>query len=135
MWFKRLALACVAALLALSSTTASSAAERAITDTSRSPHVKPGSVDLDDVRWTDGFWADRVAVCRARMLPRLIELVGNSNNGAVYRNFRVAAGLEQGQFAGRRWGDGDFYKVFEAAITIHGADDDETLGRWIDEVQ
>ena len=104
MWFKRLALAYVAALLALSSTAASSAADRAVTDTSRSPHVKLRSVDLDDVRWTDGFWADRVAVCRVRMLPRMIELVGNPNNGAVYRNFRVAAGLEQGQFAGRRWG-------------------------------
>ena len=54
MWFKPLALACVAVPLALSSTAASSAAQRAITDTSRNPHVKLGSVDLDDVRWTDG---------------------------------------------------------------------------------
>ena len=38
-------------------------------------------------------------------------------------------------FGGRRWGDGDFYKVLEAAITIHGTGGDETLGRWIDEVQ
>ena len=39
-------------------------AGRGLTDTSASPHVKLRSVDIDAVRWTDGFWAERFDWCR-----------------------------------------------------------------------
>ena len=39
-----------------------------------SPHAKLKSVDLNDVRWTDGFWAQRFAQTRDITLPKLWEL-------------------------------------------------------------
>ncbi len=39
-----------------------------------SPYAKLKSVDLKDVRWTDGFWAGRFAQTRDVTLPRLWEL-------------------------------------------------------------
>ncbi|MHC4681604.1 MAG: hypothetical protein ACYTEK_23265 [Planctomycetota bacterium] len=42
---------------------------RGITNTSCSPHVKLRSVDIDDVKWTEGFWAERFELCHEVMVP------------------------------------------------------------------
>src|SRR5260370_22282833 len=42
-----------------------------LTDTSRSLHAKVRSVGLADVQWTDGFWADRLTICRSSMIPEM----------------------------------------------------------------
>ncbi len=43
------------------------AADRGIANTSAGPYVKLRSVDIDDVKWTDGFWARKFDLCHKVM--------------------------------------------------------------------
>jgi len=38
---------------------------RGITNTSFSPYVKLRSIDIDDVKWTKGFWAEKFEVMQS----------------------------------------------------------------------
>ena len=49
-------------------------------------------------------------------------------------NLRIAAGLEEGEFAGTHWQDEWVYKWLEAAASIYGVTGDEALNRRMDEV-
>ncbi len=63
-----------------------------------SPHAKLKSVDLKDVRWTDGFWADQFVKTCDVTLPRLWELASDPEKGHAIGNLRIAAGIENGKF-------------------------------------
>ena len=52
------------------------ASSRGVTNTTSSPYVKLRSVDIDDVRWTEGFWAERFELCRTAMISSLTEVFG-----------------------------------------------------------
>ena len=69
------------------------------------------AVGLNDVQWTKGFWAERFAVCRDSMVPHLWETYTSKDMCYSFQNFRVAAGLDTGQFRGPSFHDGDFYKT------------------------
>ena len=58
-----------------------------IVRTDRSPHANLRSVDLKDVRWTGGFWADRFQQAREVTLPRLWDLA----EPWAWHNMQVAA--------------------------------------------
>ncbi len=104
-------------------------------DTRRSPHAKLRSVGLHDVKWTSGFWADRVKLCRATMVPTMRALLTEGEHGVKFLgNFRVAAGLDMGRHRGPRWNDGDFYKWFESAAAIYAQVPDPTLDAAMDEL-
>src|SRR5262245_49012525 len=64
-----------------------------LTDTSASPHAMVRSVGLGEVRWTRGFWADRVAACRDAMVPTMGRLMSGTEPSQFLHNFKVAAGL------------------------------------------
>ena len=51
--------------------------DRGLTNTANSPHAQFGTVDIDDVRWTDGFWADRFESCRTDMLSHMVVTSGS----------------------------------------------------------
>ena len=106
---------------------------RAVVDTSASPHVKLRNFDMDAVRWTDGFWADRFEMCRRVTIPALCEVMQRPDNSANFQNFKIAAGLAEGEFFGNDWGDGDCYKLLEAASVMYGLTRDEKLSRLVDE--
>ena len=99
-----------------------------------SPHVKLRSVDLDAVRWTRGFWADRFELVRTATFPFMWETLQKPENGASYRNFRMAAGLEQGKFQSRDWSDGDFYKWLETGAYLLAVTADRKIDQLLDEV-
>jgi len=99
----------------------------------RSPHARLRSVDMAAVRWTSGFWADRFAQCRDVTLSHLWKLLADPNWGHALTNLRVAAGLEEGEFAGTHWQDEWVYKWLEAASHIYGATGDQALGRQMDD--
>jgi DUF1680 family protein len=86
-----------------------------ISDTSQSPHVTLRSLPLGTVKWTHGFWADRVQITRSRMIPTMGAMMHNDERVKFIGNFEVAAGLVDGRHRGPRWNDGDFYKWLEAA--------------------
>jgi DUF1680 family protein len=99
-----------------------------------SPHAKLKSVNLNDVRWTGGFWADRFAVTRDVTLPKLWELASDPEMGHAIQNLRIAAGIEKGQFKGTHWQDAWVYKWLESACYIYAADGDEELDKQMDQI-
>jgi DUF1680 family protein len=106
---------------------------RGITNTTSSPYVKLRSVDIDDVRWTEGFWADRFAVCRTAMISSLKQALENPENAAYLDNFRVAAGLKKDSHRGTNWGDGDCYKFLETLAYVYAVTKDRQLDVLLDE--
>lgn len=110
------------------------AGEKSLIDTTRSPSAKMYMVDLADVKWTDGFWAERFAVCRDTMVPHLWEIFSSDTESHAWANYRIAAGLQQGKFAGPPFNDGDFLKWFEALAQIYAVTRDPAIDRQMDEI-
>ncbi len=114
-----------------------SAQRRAIIDTSRSLHCRLRSVDLSDVRWTDGFWKQKFDLVESVTIPKMWEYFNRNDQtemGHHWINFRIAAGLQAGPWKGRSWHDGDFYKWLEAVAYVYDVTGDPTLDRQMDEV-
>ena len=91
---------------------------------------------MTSVRWTEGFWADRYALCRDTIVPEMKQALLTPGNAACLANFRIGAGLEQGPHQGTFWGDGDCYKWLEAMAWLYAMAPDPALARemdyWID---
>lgn len=109
-------------------------AGRGITNTSKSPYVKLQSIDIDSVRWTDGFWADRFRWCQEIVIPNMWHLLQDPKVSHAYDNFLVAAGHKEGEHRGPKWHDGDFYKWLEATSFVYAAIQDEKLDRQMDRI-
>jgi len=107
---------------------------RGLTDTSASPHVRLRSVDIDAVRWTDGFWANRFELCRKVMIPNMWRLLEDPNISHAYENFLVAAGVREGSHQGPKWQDGDFFKWLEAVAFVYATTHDKELDRQMDNI-
>lgn len=119
---------------AISVFTAVNAQEKALTNTSKSPHAVTAGIDLGDVSWTKGFWADRTTTCYNHMVPRLWEVYTSADISHAYRNFEIAAGLEQGEHQGPSFHDGDFYKTLEAVCALYAQTKDAKLLSMINQV-
>jgi hypothetical protein len=98
-----------------------------------SPHARLSDVPLEDVTWTDGFWAQKVELCRHAILPSVEAGLLAPSNSEQLVNFRVAAGLEQGVYRGTDWSDGDCYKWLEALAYMYAATKDAAFERKMDE--
>lgn len=109
-------------------------AENSLVNTSHSPFAKMQSVGLADVKWTDGFWADWFAVCRDSMVPNMWRLLEDDNISHSFGNFKIAAGLQQGEHQGPPWHDGDFYKWFESLVSTFAQTGDKELEKLMDEI-
>lgn len=96
-----------------------------------SPHIRftPAAA-----RWTEGFWADRFKLCHDSIMPCMREALARPDNSADLRNFRIAAGLTQGEHHGTNWSDGDCYKWMEAMSHVYGVTKDPELDRELDEL-
>ena len=89
-------------------------------------------VDINAVRWTRGFWAERYALCRDTLVPEMKKALLDTSNSACLVNFRVGAGLEQGAHRGREWSDGDCYKWIEAMAWLYAVNRDPALDKEMD---
>lgn len=87
---------------------------------------------MTSVRWTNGFWADRYALCRDTVVPEMKKALLAPENSACLVNFRIGAGLEKGEHQGTHWSDGDCYKWIEAMAWLYAIDRDPELGREMD---
>ena len=128
-WTKGLAVLALAA-----STLCTQAQEQSLTNTTNSPYAVKKSVNMGDVAWTKGFWAERTATCYEQMVPNLWEVYTRADISHAYRNFEIAAGLKEGEHEGPSFHDGDFYKTLEAVCAIYAQTKDKKLLRMIDEV-
>ncbi|SDM09850.1 hypothetical protein SAMN05421823_110156 [Catalinimonas alkaloidigena] len=110
------------------------AQDKSLVNTTASPHAQLHSVNMGDVAWTEGFWADRFQVCRDTMIPHLWEIYSDPNVAHAFRNFEIAAGLAQGEHEGPPFHDGDFYKLFEAMANTYALTKDEKLDALMDRI-
>jgi len=108
------------------------AADRGVVDTTASPFAQVRTVGLDEVHWTNGFWADRFELCRTQMLPSMGRLMEGTNYSQYFRNFEIAAGLAEGRYRGAPFNDGDFYKLIEGACAAYGETRDEYLEQGVE---
>lgn len=103
-----------------------------VLDNSSSPHAQVRTVGLDEMQWTDGFWARLFASCRNQMLPGMGRLMEGTNYTQFFRNFEIAAGLAEGRYRGAPFNAGDFYKLIEAASAVYAVTKDEFFNRHLD---
>ena len=68
---------------------AKSFSEPGVADGGASPHAQVRSVGLDEVRWTEGFWAKRHDSLCHEMLPGLVRLMDGTNYTQYFRNFEI----------------------------------------------
>jgi DUF1680 family protein len=106
---------------------------RGIINNTNSPHVKLKSIDIGDCQWTEGFWADKWRMAEKVMIPYMGTLL-KGDIGHGYNNFKIAAGLEEGEHQGFWWHDGDFYKWMEASVYIYVINKDEQIVNELDEI-
>lgn len=109
------------------------AQSKGVINNTNSPKMKLKSIDVIDCQWTDGFWADKLEVAYKSMIPNLGRLVEDPDIIHAYDNFKVAAGLMDGEFRGWSFTDGDFYKCVEAMAFTYAMTKDEKLDRKMDE--
>ena len=76
------------------------------------------SVPMERVRLADSFWSRFMETVRTKLIPYQWEALNDRVEGAApshcIRNFRIAAGLEQGEFGGKVFQDSDIAKWLEA---------------------
>ena len=100
-------------LLSLALMQIAQAQNASLVNTTNSAYAKLSSVEMGDVQWTKGFWAERFAICKDSMVPHLWQTYTNKKISHSFNNFEIAAGLDTGKFKGPSFHDGDFYKTFE----------------------
>ena len=54
--------------------------------------------------------------------------------GHAYNNFKIAAGLKEGEAKGMWWHDGDFYKWMESAMYVYANNKDQKIIEELDEI-
>ena len=87
-----------------------------IADTARSPWAKAWAIPYADIDWTGGLYRERFETVASVTVPHLQRMFEGKDISHVVENFRIAAGEAEGDFDGTVFGDGDFYKWFEAAV-------------------
>ena len=110
----------------------SAAQDKALVNTSQSSFAKLRPVDMGQVQWTRGFWAERFRVCRDSMVPNLWRIYNDATISHAFRNFEIAAGLDTGSHKGPSFHDGDYYKTLEAMASLYAATKDSRLDAMMD---
>lgn len=108
-------------------------AQNSLVNTIQSPHAKLTGVNMGDVQWTKGFWAERFEVCRDSMVPHLWATYTSKDFCYSFENFRIAAGLDTGRFRGPSFHDGDFYKTLESVAALYASTKDKKLDTMMDD--
>ncbi len=103
-------------------------------DLPKSPYSLMKEVNLADVKWTKGLWADKFTLIHKVGIPNMWDLLNNPSIMHATQNFRIAAGLEDGAYVGTKWIDGDTYKWLEAVAYVYAVTKDEKLSLLMDEV-
>ena len=89
---------------------------------------------FDAVTWEGGFWGNLFQLCREAVLPSICKALEEPENGAVFSNFPIAAGLQDGERKGTMWSDGDCYKYMEALSHVYGVTQEPAILDELDEL-
>ncbi|UYN83163.1 MAG: glycoside hydrolase family 127 protein [Microcella sp.] len=85
------------------------------------------------VRFSSGFWAGVQRRIGETTVPAMGNDLRDDSVSPAWRNFRIAAGLDEGAHAGPPFLDGDFYKWLEAALNEYEVRPTDALKSMIDE--
>ena len=110
-----------------------SAQQNGVVNNLDSDFAKFKSINIGDCVWTDGFWADKFKVAEEVMVPYMGTVL-KGDTGHALNNFKIAAGLIEGEHKGMHWHDGDFYKWMEASMYIYAINKDEKINNELDEL-
>ena len=105
-----------------------------LTNTSSSKFAKMNSTNIDAVKWTNGFWAERFSVYKDTMILSMWKTLDNPDISHSYRNFEVAAGEVEGEHWGPPFHDGDFYKWLESVASVYAITKDPKLDALMDKI-
>lgn len=119
---------CTALFLTLSA----KAQDKALVNTSNSPYAKLHSINMTDVSWTKGFWADRFKVATETMVPNMWAIYNDPKISHAFKNFEIAAGLDTGSHSGPSFHDGDYYKTLEAVAVLYASTKNPKLNEMMD---
>lgn len=111
---------------------AAQAQDKSLVNTSNSPYAKLHSINLSDVTWTNGFWADRFKVATETMVPNMWAIYNDPKISHAFKNFEIAAGLDTGSHAGPSFHDGDYYKTLEAVAVLYASTKNPKLNEMMD---
>ncbi|TRX57991.1 glycoside hydrolase family 127 protein [Thalassomonas sp. M1454] len=106
--------------------------DRAIVANTQSPNVKLKATNFGDCQWTTGFWAEKTKKAIDVMIPYMGDVLCG-DIGHALNNFKIAAGLKEGEHKGMFWHDGDFYKFLEAKTYAYALSKDENVLAELDE--
>ncbi len=106
---------------------------RGLVNNTNSGYAKLSSLNMDDVQWTKGFWAERFEVCKNAMVPNMWKIYNDANISHAFKNFEIAALLDTGRFKGPSFHDGDFYKTLEAVASMYASGKNEVLDKMMDD--
>jgi DUF1680 family protein len=109
------------------------ASDAAIAAEAASPHAVVRPLSLEDVEWTDGFWANRFDVNRQKSLPAMWAIMKGTEYKPFLQHFLIASGDAEGRYRGAQWNDGDFYKFLEAVTATYAVTGDPKLLPILDE--
>ncbi|MFH1880250.1 MAG: beta-L-arabinofuranosidase domain-containing protein [Bacillota bacterium] len=102
-------------------------------DTRHSSHARVFGLSQADVRWDAGFWQDRFDTCADVTIPHVLKVFDDPDSFFhQVENFRIAAGVSDGEFRGTPYGDGDFYKLMEGLIYAYAVRGDAATGQKLD---
>lgn len=105
-----------------------------LSSSAQSPHTIVQPIDLTEVKWTGGFWKDRVDTCHQSMIPSMWEIMKGTHRKPFLEHFRIAAGLAEGRYRGAKWNDGDFYKWMEGVCAMLAASPNDEWEQRLDEI-
>jgi len=98
-----------------------------------SPVRLPDNLPLDAVKWTGGFWQERMQRLRAIHLPGVLDGSFMSvENGSTFLNLLRAAKREPGGVQGSTWSDGDCYLVLDTVARLQAYQPDAYLKSKLD---
>lgn len=98
------------------------------------PHRAVEPIRLTEVKWTEGFWKQRLDTCRDKTVPAMWEIMRGTKYKPYLEHFRMAAGLSDGDYHGAPFNDGDFYKWMEAVCALQASESDPTWDARLDEI-
>lgn len=102
--------------------------------TTSSPHAPLRPLHAAEARWSSGFWGSVQDRTFDATVPGIWQSLSDSSVSPGLRNFRIAAGLEEGVHDGPPFMDGDFYKWLEAAIAQLEVAPDAELAAQVEEL-
>jgi len=98
--------------------------------------IHPYPLDLSAIKIRDSYWSSYVNLIKNTVIPYQWEAINDrvpyAEPSHAIRNFRIAAGLEEGPFAGFVFQDSDLYKWLEAVGFSLGVTPDADLERVAD---